>query len=820
MMYKKLIFTISALAFILPSQKIYSITPQKDLESEFNYTIRQDDNAHNLEIAKLALLQAEMLDAVKDQANIILFGLQQVSQTLIGNKVNFDESKISKKTVLEETKKIATIIEDFYESAAILAIPSQIQAIVMLNKVFMEYLIPSLETDITMFNAHRFELYLDENLNENSYWMKKFRQIEALEIFDQNAQNSLLLQYAIDNFGLTSFNKVFRYLQDEPMSLTGVPLLTTAYNTAFYSSLAVLTCAIATYMLDQKRTDDMIPNAIKPIVKPFQNFIGHNSYNVTASQAAGTKQTQDLITEARNNFGLFNHIQDAKNIFQQNPLVSPVAGFLLAQGTPMYNYLQERAAINYKKAINYLRGEVDKTANSMFESNTKKVYFKDMIGCEHLEQLAHELADFLKHPKRYQNSGIIPETGILLTGPSQTGKSFFAAALKTLIDEQSDNGQEIKFWYVEQSIIHKVGLDKIFAYARENAPFILFIDEIDMIGARRDVNGAVTNDMQTNMSGINSDNSKKVIVIGATNRPEELDFALLQDGRFGTQIKFEYPTYEHRKAHLTKTITKRNINALTLDDIDAIAQETDGSSFNTLDKIVTNALKRAMFESRPVHKEDFEVSLDYNFRRIRTNKALNQQEREVISIYHAGQAAARHILSTVKQFVKATIHAIDKKVIGKEGFSFDTKSDGARNQNANIVADEKIRGIKYGHVFTVTTCNNQELLSDLDQENELLALLAGQAALQLIKNKSFSNYGVEDRAKVLQELETKFAQGGKVTDEVRKQALVEKDRLTNLIKDILTPYTDFIHVITDALLQHNSIDKHQWAKLTANYPIG
>ena len=845
----KLTFRMTALLFMLASQISFAKdVPQghrsqliSTSESEYN----QEPEFSSLELEKIRLLQEEMFDGIKDQANTIMYSLQQVEQVLIANKIKFDETKISKKELLQEIKGIKAVIEKQYSQLQNLPSSEGIFNYVITNKGFMDYLLICMQKDATMFNSDKFDAFLADMENPESAWFKNLN-LKTNEDFNNliitNETSCTTLIEETENFGLSPFNKAFRYFQDKPILFGQTSMSLVGYSAAALGT-AVLACAIASYVQTTTPYRDVTKplqgpmdidingrifhhtyenNDKKSYVEMFQDFIGRRTDTLTAQQNMN-HSTEDSIIAARKDFGLFNYIHSGVANFQ-GEFVGPIVTFLALQGKPIYNWTTEKSAIAYKKTINYLRGEIDKTANSMFESETQKVYFHDMIGAEHLEKLAQEFADYIKHPRRYESSGITPEKGILLTGPAQTGKSFFAQALQTLINDEADqNGEKVKFMYVTQDLVWgasydgETGLNAVFKYARNNAPFILFIDEVDMIGARRDKDGKTTNDLMTNMSGLSNDKGKKVMVIAATNRPEELDFALLQDGRFGTQIRFEKPTYEHRKQHLMKTVAKRNITTLSAEYIDSIAQETEGSTFNTLDKIIINALKFAMQQSRLVTAQDFEDSLDYNFRQIRTNIAMSAKEKETVAIYHAGQAAARHLLSTIQEVVKVTIHAVDKPVKGKEGFALETNNAANKGQNADHIQDERIRSIKLGNVFTLSISNNLELISDKDQEDELLALLAGQAALELVKGQCYNNFGKEDRAKILHVLETKISQSGPVTDAIRLQALAEKDVLTKKIKAILAPHIKLIKTITDALLHHNTIDKYEWATIIKNY---
>lgn len=859
---KHRIFSFQILALLIFSLFEPAFTKDQPASQRSQVAISSDDDFTGeyeftpADLIRFQRIQEEALDELKTQADTILYSLEQVEQILNANKINFDEQKVTKKELLHEIKIVKSQIEQVYTHLSSLPTPDATYNYLIFNKAFLDYLLPRIKNDVTLLTAQSFELFFNDMLDPESAWSLKNDQLSADEIACMNEKNCAELMIASDQVGLTSFNKAFRSFQDTPIISNYSAMSLVGYGAAVVGTIT-LAAALTSYIqtttpyrdLTIPLTDNTTPQQYKPqssldifqhifgtakkdviipsinikqheakgYIELFQDFIGRRTDTATAQQG-NNLSTDDAIQKARSAFGLFNYIHTAAIEWTDPKFISVTALFLYDKVQPLYNYTKEKSSIAYKKTISYLRGEVDKTSNSMFESTTQKVYFKDMIGSEYLEERALQLADFIKHPRRYQNAGIIPTTGILLTGPSQTGKSYFAQALQTLINEENgENGQDVKFMYVTQELIWRHGLDRIFEYARENAPFILFIDEVDMIGARRDKDGKTTNDLMTNMSGLSNDKTKQVIVIAATNRPEELDFALLQDGRFGDQIRFELPSYENRKTYLITSLIKHNITVLDDNYIDAIAQETEGCTYNTLDKIIRCALMKAKKESRPVRHYDFEASLDTELRKIQPSTSMNEREKEIVAIYHAGQATARYILETTQQVIKVTIHAVDKPVKGKEGFEIDTKSNAHAGENINLVKDDRIRAIKLGNVFTLSTSNNKELMSNQDQQDELMALLAGQAALELIKGQCYDIFGKEDRAKILHALEQKISQGTVITDAIRLQAIAEKDRLYAQIKAILQPHLNLVQDISNALIKNYTINRSEFIALTQNY---
>lgn len=791
------------LCLLIATKPVYTIA-QESLDEDETLVVSKD-------FIRFNAAQQAAFDEVKQQTHQILTSLQQLEQVLATDKIKFDTTKGLKKEILKEIDGIKTTIETLFNVYTTEQAFSQgfINGIVI-NKMSIDYVLPCLLKDITTISMNEFDKRIAaqypehfDKITENYDFLKK--------INDENHLRIQELRIAADNVGLTTCNKAFRYFQDVPMSLTGVPLMTTAQNTAFGLSLAALIYTIAVYTVPLKG-ELKIDNAylkfnFKFSDLKYKNFIGSQELTVPAMQGTGSDK----------DFGFGNHIERIFRESSSNPITVAGLTYVASNTQSIYESAIKYSEETYDSMISYMRGEMNEGKG--FNRQQNDVYFKDMINSEQLEAFALELADYMKHPARYENSGTAPATGILLAGPSQTGKSYYAQAIRTLINDElkKDNNYEMKFWNVTKEEVTQYGIRRIFAWARYDAPCILFFDEIDMIGAHRDTDKKISSELLTNMSGLLNNKNKKVIVIAATNVPDQLDQALLQDGRIGKQFQFELPSFQHRKEYLMKSLSKKNIKSLSMDDIDMIAYETDGHTYNTLNKIIATALRFAIFKSRLVTKQDFQDAIDTDLRHIRKNSSLTDDEKKIIAIYQSGQAAARHILSTSQEVIKITIDSIEKQAKGS--FSLQKPAPVGQTPNQSYIRYEKPKPIKNGHVFTLNIKNNNEFLDDQEQENELLALLAGQAALELVTGKTFSNFGKEDRAIILHALEVKISQGNHVNDDIRKQAIVDKDALYQKIKTILEPHIQFIHDITQQLVQQRSINKDQWTELVKNYTV-
>ncbi len=748
---------------------------------------------------------------VCDQTAKIEFCLQQSIQILNSGKMKFDATKVSKSALLEEIKIIKEMIETishFYTTS--LHKDEAILQGTLFNAAFMSYLLPVITQDIREIKAEDFDKIVSQNFEQFVSNMTSEENLHLL--IEENEKNIHTLIQACDTIGLNYFNKIYRFLDTKQIPWYGKSTLATGYDIAYWSTAAAVAGMLAIYVMPQSLKIPFIDGKVIFGDFKIKKWIG--DFNQKAREIKGNITPDELKTIQNDS----TYISDAHGLVHTyaDPFTTTTLGGLAYFTLP---YIKESYIAASKKCLQWVNYHFKGDASAIKGSQDfTKAYFKDFVGGEHLEQLAHELADYLKNPLRYERSGIAPSNGYLLIGPSQTGKSFFAKALKTLIDEEFEGSNDkVKFVSISQDdLAYYQGFANLFYLLSKQAPVILFIDEIDMFGVRRALDKKNTQELLTAMNGIDTDPSKKIIVIAATNRPEELDFALVQKGRLGDIISFDYPTYQYRKEYLERQLYKRNIT-IDQDMIDMIAQETDGQTFNMIDTIVKHAARIATYQTRPVQESDFETALDREIRKIKPNTTLSAAEKELIGIYQAGQAVARHILKTDQKIVKITLDTVDKPLPSKEGFDMISESKGQRHENHDLLPQTRVKPTRLGFIFTISATNNHELLSDTQQEQELLALLAGQAALEIVKGCNFHEFGKEDRAKVLEALEKKIAQGTPITDAIRQQAITAKDNLYQKVKTLLQNKTSWIKIITDALIKNHTINRKQWLALTEQF---
>ena len=305
---------------------------------------------------------------------------------------------------------------------------------------------------------------------------------------------------------------------------------------------------------------------------------------------------------------------------------------------------------------------IGKSKATLFDSNTAvNVTFEDVAGLDEAKEEVMEVVDFLKNPKKYQALGGKIPKGVLLVGPPGTGKTLLAKAVagEAGVPFFSISGSD----FVEMFV--GVGASRVrdlFRQAREKAPCIIFIDEIDAIGRARGRNNIpggnderenTLNQILVEMDGFNTD--KGVILMAATNRPDVLDSALLRPGRFDRQIGIDRPDLVGReqifKVHLKNIKIGPSVNPETL------AEMTPGFAGADIANICNEAaLVAARREKKFVDMEDFNYALDRVIGGLeKKNKLISPNEKEIIAFHEAGHAVCGWFLEHASPLIKVTI---------------------------------------------------------------------------------------------------------------------------------------------------------------------
>ena len=344
--------------------------------------------------------------------------------------------------------------------------------------------------------------------------------------------------------------------------------------------------------------------------------------------------------------------------------MSPIMSFLLTFILPMVIFVVlgqylGRKLLEQAGGKNSMAFGMGKSNARVYVQSTEGIHFDDVAGEDEAKENLAEIVDYLHNPKKYTDAGASMPKGLLLVGPPGTGKTMLAKAVagESGVPFFSISGSE----FVEMFV--GMGASKVrdlFKQAKEKAPCIVFIDEIDAIGKKRDgqVGGndereQTLNLLLTEMDGFEGNNG--VIILAATNRPESLDPALTRPGRFDRRVPVELPDLKGREAIL-KVHAKKIKPA---DDVDfhTIARMASGASGAELANIVNEAALRAVRQGRTiVHEADLEESVEVVIAGYqKKNAVLSDQEKKVVAYHEIGHALVAALQSHSAPVQKITI---------------------------------------------------------------------------------------------------------------------------------------------------------------------
>ena len=367
--------------------------------------------------------------------------------------------------------------------------------------------------------------------------------------------------------------------------------------------------------------------------------------------------------------------------------------------------LSKRMAQSMANGGGGMFGGMGKSNAKLYEKDKTGITFKDVAGEDEAKDLLQEMVGFLHDPKKYKEIGAKIPKGALLVGPPGTGKTLLAKAVAGEADVPffSISGSEFVEMFVGMGAAK---VRDLFKEAEKKAPCIIFIDEIDAIGKKRgkgayggnDEREQTLNQLLTEMDGF--DGTKGIIVLAATNQPDELDPALLRPGRFDRRIPVELPDMEGRveilKVHAKDVKMTGNINW------DAVAKACPGASGAELANIINEAAIRAVKAGRErVNQQDLEESIEVVIAGYKKkNKVLTDKEKLIVAYHEVG-----HAMVAAKQTNSAPVHKITiiPRTSGALGYTMQVDDDG-----------------------------NHYLMSKEELENKIATLTGGRAAEELI----------------------------------------------------------------------------------------
>ncbi len=745
----------------------------------------------------------DTLKAVLAQYNAIDLILQDlaivVNNDLISNLKN-------KRALLEEVKNIRSIVEEAKGNSYATINPAHLALLIKILDDIVTHLgrelgkgltsLAPFDLDACVKRAFSSEVDLN-NLDRDIVQVRK--KIDGL---DQEARNA----------GLQWYNKIYRKVNDtviQPSIRYSVPqragkvMLGAAILFAFW------------FNTDRGTPEEDLPKSAYerlPVEPGQKRFYGweYSLRKLVMAYAHNHSEIkpysdQDFHFGGKNPVGLIGITQLKMIEYAKGniPLFAMLFGLAPAiykdevYGAYDWMVRKVQSAHNYMLGGAYRKLEV-RTESMQLEP---KITFDDLVGLDHAKRELSLIVEYIKDPERWDRSKLAFEKGFLLTGPTRTGKSYTAEALageiRRLLKSQGRNPEEFGFYTISASYIIQNGIAKLLDAAKREAPCVLFIDEIDLLGLQRTGNKDLLHELLQSMSGaFDNDPRKQVILLAATNKPENIEEALKQRGRFGVEIRYEYPNAKDRTIFLVKRLSNLVIS-LDAFDLDKIVRETEGCSFEDLNAMVKKAFQKSKISGHAITQESLENAIDTEIRHIifDESKNLPESERDFLAIHQAGHAFACVMLKSDQELAKVTVKPYLPKL--KEESPWDPFYKDV---------DDKQKTIEHGKTFTFHPHDTLNMCTKVEKINLIKMYLAGHIAEEIFLGSCGYSYHKDDKQHALQIAQSIVFEGIKVDKLPKKLQNDMYDaafKLLNQCKDevtqLLMAHKDKLQTIIDAL---------------------
>ena len=459
-----------------------------------------------------------------------------------------------------------------------------------------------------------------------------------------------------------------------------------------------------------------------------------------------------------------------------------------------------------------------KSNAKVYVKSSTGIKFTDVAGEDEAKELLTEIVDFLHNPAKYKESGASMPKGALLVGPPGTGKTLLAKAVagEAEVPFFSISGSEFVEMFVGMGAAK---VRDLFKQANEKAPCIVFIDEIDTIGKKRDGSGMgggndereqTLNQLLTEMDGF--DGSKGVVILAATNRPDSLDPALLRPGRFDRRIPVELPDLQGREEILK--VHAKKIKIADSVRFDEIAKAAVGASGAELANIVNEAALRAVRDGRKFATQaDFEESIEVVIAGYqKKNRVLSNKEKLIVSYHEVG-----HALVAAKQTDSAPVHKITiiPRTSGALGYTmqvdeqehFLMSKEELENKIATFTGGRAAEELIF-HSITTGASN------DIEQATKIARAMISRYGMSddfdMVAMENVSNQYLGGDASLTCSFETQTLLDKKVVELVRR----EHEKATKILTDNIGK----LHEIAKYLYEHETITGEEFMKILNEKP--
>lgn len=534
------------------------------------------------------------------------------------------------------------------------------------------------------------------------------------------------------------------------------------------------------------------------------NEIGEEKIYVT-----GRMDDPELVNRLYNAEVEFSRVIPKEN----SPLVSLILTWIfpimifMALGQMLTKSMQKKMGGN-------MMGFGKSNAKVYVETQTGKT-FSDVAGQNEAKEALTEIVDFLNNPSKYKEIGAIMPKGALLVGPPGTGKTLLAKAVagEAKVPFFSISGSEFVEMFVGMGAAR---VRDLFTQAQKKAPCIIFIDEIDTIGKKRDNGGLGGNDereqtlnqLLTEMDGFSGE--KGVVILAATNRPESLDKALLRPGRFDRRVPVELPDLTGREA-----ILKVHAKKIKLDnqvDFNAIARATSGASGAELANIINEGALRAVKCGRKhVIQNDLEEAVEVVIAGYqRKGAVISPKEKQIIAYHEIG-----HAIVAAKQMESAPVHKI----------TIVPRTSGALGYTMQVAQEENVLMTKEEALNKIATYTGgraaEELIfgtytSGASNDIEQATKIARMMVTRLGMSKNFDMMGLETVSNQYLGGDASLTCSPETASKVDEEVLDIIKKAHGKAIDILKDNLDKLHELSRYLIDRETITGDEFMRILLN----
>jgi cell division protease FtsH len=644
-----------------------------------------------------------LIDEAKKQINTVSILLAGLSSMVHDNQI----AVINKKETLHAIKALTTLVHSFQREKFVNLNLATTLFLLKFNSALIDHLITAINNNLNDIKPFDPTSLISKSLDTKVT-------IKAIEqCINENKKKLQKLVNKADHAGLHWYNIAYRKADKwviSPSVKYSIPQRTLLASACAAVGLTSL------WYISPRTMEAMMPSVYNTVYGEHPRIELHDGVEVTVNE---------------DNLKPFGRLENFASKLHRSILpITAMIGYFAFQGLKKeWDGIAPRLTQQIQSFHHWLLGGSHLKQANKLNNLVDKVTFDDLVGLDHVKNEFKLLVHYLANPEPYDRLGLTPPKGILLDGPTRTGKSHSVKALYNEIQSVfgADKNNMFKFIPLDAPTINREGIGYLLSLIKKHAPCVVFIDEIDLLDLQRKGKNETLSEFLTMMSGYldNHDSKNQVIIIAATNRPENLDIALRQPGRFGKELHFEYPSYQDRTTYIEHKLNKMSLD-ISQFSVNRMARETEGQSYEALNILINNAVLKARMRGQAVIQEHIDATFDDELRHIiqHNNKMIPAAEREILAVHFAGHALATLLMNSSIKLAKITIK--DVMVNPKE------EAMGIHLFRPELEEKKDNKRLEHGAIFTYKEDDSVGIMTQEEKRKAIMFHLAGIAAEEIL----------------------------------------------------------------------------------------